>query len=455
MLHDAIATYNDLLTDDLAAACQQRLDEQQRRRGLRFGDRPLCNVLRPRFLTIDQYRQLRHRVRVLMQALATIHEAAVADAGFRRQFRLTPEEEALFAMGPGYRCPMPTSRFDSFFVPGGAGGRGPAALRFTEYNAETPAAPAYSDELADVFLTLPVMAAFQKRYAAVLHPARPGVYHALVESFAQWRGTREPPRVAILDWKEVPTYPEFILFQRYFREQGLECVIADPREVEYKNGQLRSGDFHITLIYKRVLISELIERGGMDGPVVRAVRDGAVCLVNPFRCKPLYKKASLAVLSDENNARLFHEDERQAIATHIPWTRLVEERRTEHDGRPVELIPFVAENRERLVLKPNDDYGGKGIVLGWLVARGKWEEAVRTALNVPYVAQDKVTLPSESFPAWVGHKLHMGERMLDTAPYVVLGEYVDGCLTRVSTDPLLNVTAGGGSTVPTFVIEPR
>jgi hypothetical protein len=32
---------------------------------------------------------------------------------------------------------------------------------------------------------------------------------------------------------------------------------------------------------------------------------------------------------------------------------------------------------------------------------------------------------------------------------------MDGCLTRISTEALLNVTAGGGSTVPTFVVEER
>jgi hypothetical protein len=412
-------------------------------------------VLRPRFLTVDQYRILRARVRPLMQAFNAVHEQAVADAGFRRQFRLTPEEDALFQLDPGFRCPMPTSRLDAFFVPGGAGGRGEGALRFTEFNAETPAAPAYTDELGDAFLTLPVMAAFLRKYRAVVQPARPGVYHALVESFAEWRGRRELPRIAILDWKEVPTFAEFVLFQRYFREQGLECVLADPREVEYTGGKLVAGDFHITLIYKRVLISELIERGGMDQPVIRAVRDGAVCMVNPFRCKALYKKASLAVLSDEANARLFTPEQQRAILDHIPWTRVVEERKTLFDGQPIDLVPFVLNNRERLVLKPNDDYGGKGIVLGWTVDEPRWREAVEVALQTPYVVQDRIALPAEPFPALVDGKRHVGERMLDTAPYVVQGEYVDGCLTRIATDPLLNVSAGGGSTVPTFVIEPR
>jgi hypothetical protein len=36
-----------------------------------------------------------------------------------------------------------------------------------------------------------------------------------------------------------------------------------------------------------------------------------------------------------------------------------------------------------------------------------------------------------------------------------MGNQVEGCLTRIATDPLLNVTAGGGSTVPTFLIERR
>jgi len=32
---------------------------------------------------------------------------------------------------------------------------------------------------------------------------------------------------------------------------------------------------------------------------------------------------------------------------------------------------------------------------------------------------------------------------------------MSGCLTRLSTAALLNVTAGGGSTVPTFIVEKR
>nr|HMP18231.1 hypothetical protein [Gemmatales bacterium] len=225
------------------------------------------------------------------------------------------------------------------------------------------------------------------------------------------------PRIAILDWKEVPTYSEFILYEQLFRHHGLDAVIADPRELSYSGEKLRTSDGKpIDLIYKRVLISELIERGGLDNMVIRAVRNRHVCMINPFRCKILYKKASFAVLSDERNAHLFTEKELAAIHEHIPWTRVVTRRTSATptvrkacpgivkevasrvNGAVVDLPEFMLKNKDALVLKPNDDYGGKGIVLGWTVEQSVWEKAIETALNTPYIVQERVNLPKEVFP---------------------------------------------------------
>jgi uncharacterized circularly permuted ATP-grasp superfamily protein len=161
------------------------------------------------------------------------------------------------------------------------------------------------------------------------------------------------------------------------------------------------------------------------------------------------------VLSDERNAHLFTAAERQAIANHIPWSRRVEERRTFYQGRQIDLIPFIHQNRAQLVLKPNDDYGGRGIVLGWTVDDSAWAQAVQTALTTPYIVQGRVNIPTEPYPSLIEGRLQIFERMLDTAPFVFHGDSVYSCLTRLSTAALLNVTAGGGSTVPTFLVEPR
>lgn len=446
---NAIARYHDLLAGGLADDSQAWLDEQTERRGLTFGGRPVCTVVRPRWMTPREYAMCRERAAIVLRAFATAQRAALADDSVRRQLRLTDWEEQLVMVDSGFAAASPTSRLDAFFVDEGKG------LRFTEYNAETPAGAGYNDALTEVFEAMPVMREFQRHHHLRSLPARAGVLRSLLGAFEEWSGARARPRIAILDWREVPTFSEFVLFERYFASQGLECRIVDPREVEYEDGALRAGDFDISLIYKRVLIHELVERCGIDGPVIRAVRDRAVCMVNPFSCKLMHKKASLAVLSDERNARLFSAEEAEAIMLHIPWTRVVEERRTIFEGNEIDLPRFIRDNRERLVLKPNDEYGGKGIVLGWESTDAEWEAGLAAAEEQPYIVQDRITLPKEAYPSVVDGELNVFDRMLDTAPFVSDGAYIEGCMTRLGTAALLNVTAGGGSNVPTYVIEPR
>ena len=447
-LNEAIKAYHDLLTDEMAAESQAQLDDQLQRRGLYFGDRPLCTVLRPRFLMPDQYAFLRRAIHPLLDAFRTISNRAVEDEEFREQFRLEDWEEVVIKIAPGYSSHTPLSRLDAFFLTDSG------HMHFTEYNAEVPAASAYNDVLTKVFLGLPVMGQFLHKYVVNPLMTRHVVLHVLLQAYKEWGGTGRP-NIAILDWREVPTYSEFELFIRFFEGQGFPCRIIDPRDVEYKNGRLFAGDFEINLIYKRVLITELIERGGLDHPVVRAVADGNVCMVNPFQCKILYKKASLAVLSDEENSHMFSKNELDAIRKHIPWTRNVEERKTSYGDVPIDLIPFILKYQERFVLKPNDDYGGRGIVLGWQTNTSGWEQAVADALKTPYVVQERVPIPEEPYPSMVDGRLQIFDRMLDTAPFIFYGDYVDGCLTRLSNDPLLNVSAGGGSSVPTFVVTER
>ena len=448
-LHRAVDLYHRLLTPDIADDSQAQMEEQLRRRGLFFGERPLCSVLRPRFLSPEQYRFLRDRCALLLTAFRKIYERSLVDAAFRLQFGLTEYEERLVQHDPGFRDPSPVSRLDAFFV------HEPGGLRFTEYNAETPAGAAYGDLLSEVFLALPVMREFLRHYEVRPLPARHQVMHSLVESYRRWSGRRESPTIAILDWEEVPTYSEFLVTVDYLRANGMDCVIADPREVEYVGGRLIAAGVPVDLIYKRVLLSELVERGGMEHPIIRAVLENAVCMVNPFRCKILHKKASLAVLSDEAHAGMFDAMELDAIRTHIPWSRVVEERHTSRNGGQVDLIPFIRENRQELVLKPNDDYGGTGIVLGWEAEEDEWDRAIHTALASPYIVQERIAIPSEPYPSFVEGTLHVTDRILDTAPFIFHGDFMDGCMTRLSTASLVNVTAGGGSSLATFIIGER
>ncbi len=445
MIQEVIDTYHSLLTDQLAADTQAALNAAQRERRLYFGTRPLCTVLRPHFYEPEQWDYLRCETEILLKAFGKAHTACMADPRLRAQLYLEPYEEELFSLDTGLEVPWTTSRLDSFFDLHNDN------LQFVEYNAETPAGMAYEDQLVEAFLDLEPMKRFQQYYIVRSFAMRQGLLASLLEAYRQWGG-KDSPQIGIIDWADVPTLNEHELCRIYFEEKGVRSILADPRALEYHDGHLWAGDFRIDIIYKRVLCSELIQRMGLDNPIVRALRDRAVCMSNSFSAKLMAKKASFAVLSDERNSHLFDEAQRTAIEAHIPWTRHVEERKTMFHGQEIDLLPFIAENRERLVLKPNDEYGGRGVMIGWETSAEDWYRTLQQALTMPYVVQERVHIAYEDFPTILDGHVSISRRLVDADPFIFFGRTANGCLTRLSSVTLLNVTAGGGSVVPTFVV---
>ncbi|MBK9548607.1 MAG: hypothetical protein IPO52_05760 [Gemmatimonadetes bacterium] len=327
MSQHAVAAYHEGLDDGLARESSEWLTARQRDIGLTFGERPLCTVIRPRFLSPHEYDTLRTASASLLGAFRHAGAMAQDDAEFRAQFRLADWEEQLLERAPRLHVAAPLSRLDAFIDPV------TGIARITEYNGETPAGTGYTDALAELFLALPAMRPFLERWVVRPLPAMGHVHNVLLESWHRFRGVRTVPSIAIVDWDDVPTQAEFRICLDYFRAMGVPCRITTPEALRYEGGKLKDADGTvIDLIYKRVLLHELIAEGGLNHPMVRAVADGAVCMVNPFACKPLHKKASLAVLSDERNAGRFSHDERAAISRHVPWTRVVEERKTVIEG---------------------------------------------------------------------------------------------------------------------------
>ena len=62
-------------------------------------------------------------------------------------------------------------------------------------------------------------------------------------------------------------------------------------------------------------------------------------------------------------------------------------------------------------------------------------------------------MDAKSIPSIIDGELRFDERYLDLDPYVWDGERVEGCGVRLSKLALLNVSAGGGSATPMFIIR--
>ena len=83
--------------------------------------------------------------------------------------------------------------------------------------------------------------------------------------------------------------------------------------------------------------------------------------------------------------------------------------------------------------------------------QSEWEAAIEVATTQSYVVQEAVEIPRVSFPVFLDGLKYI-DLAVDHDPYLFDGR-PGGFMTRVSAAALLNVTAGAGSVVPTFVVE--
>jgi uncharacterized circularly permuted ATP-grasp superfamily protein len=260
--------------------------------------------------------------------------------------------------------------------------------------------------------------------------------------------------VAVVDWKEVSTRTEFDMICEHLERAGLPARFVDPRALEFDGKQLSAEGEPIDLVYRRVLTNEILAREADCRALIAALEARAVCMFNSFRAKLLHKKSLFAVLHDPRISARFTAEELGVVRECVPWTRLLADNRTTApDGSSIDLADFAQRNRERLVLKPNDEYGGRGVVVGWNVEASVWERALEVARHDPTILQERVEVPSRPFPMLSGNELEWSSRYVDFDPYLFRGR-VGGFLTRLSASSLCNVTAGGGTT-PTFVLEGR
>jgi hypothetical protein len=457
------AHWDGLLHGEDAGALCAAITAEQRSHRLRFGDRVLCPFLRPFFLGAADEARVRNVAETIWTLGERVAAAAMERPSMLADLALSEDEIRLARIDPGYATASTAGRADAFILPD--------SLQFAEYNAESPAGPAYSQGLAELFARLPVMARFRERYDAHLYRPVEAALDALVASYREWGGTASPPQIAIVDWREVPTYSEFELMRDAFTAAGVPAVICDPRDLEYvaadaaaagsagqrfRGAGLYASGVKIDLVYRRVLINDIVARDAECRALLDAYQARAVCVANTLRCKIPHKKAFFAVLTDDRYADLFSGEERALIRRHIPWTALVEERRVSRDGRPVDLVPYLREHRDRFVIKPNDEYGGTGVTLGWETSEAGWDAALARALAERargWVAQERIAVRREPFPVCDGGGVSMRDMLIDFAPYVFRGR-LGGFLTRLSASGLANVTSGGGQ-VPAFVVSQK
>ena len=442
-LTDPASAYNRLVEADPTAAREQweSLVETFGRRGITFDGSPMRSLLRPDFVRRPAWDHLRRSgYRLLALAARAARRAFEGDAARLCAWLEMPEAHARWiVLDPG-EPDVVLSRLDAFLTPGGP--------RFIEINSDAPAGFGYGDGMAEVFEQLPLFRRFATQVPVHYEPSGRHLVEAVLRAFKA-RGGVGSPSVAIVDWAEVKTRADQELLRQLFQAAGVRCLLDDPRAMSVRHNRLWSGDTAIDLVYRRGVLSELVERETEVKDFLEAYARGLAVFVNSLRCQLSEDKAFFALLTDEAFT-LLTADEAEFVRRLVPWSRKLEERHTVRDGRPIDLLPHVIEHRESFVLKPAHAYGGRSVYVGDETDPETWEKAVMDGLGQAWIVQERVVIPEEEFPVFEGGALTFEPLKINTNPFYALGAEV-GAVTRVSRSNIINVSAGGGS-LPTFVV---
>lgn len=348
----------------------------------------------------------------------------------------------------GYKKPTMLSRHDALFD-----GKD---LKFIEFNTDNPGGRGWVDTYEELMIASPMYREMLQEYCQLRdRPMLHALKDALLRCYAEWGGSKKKPRVALVSFKEFLPGSDSEIVRDFLIEHGIEANFIDPREFEYRNGKLYSGNvsFDIINICLRFTFFKRFPREMSD--FLQALADNAVCCVNHFSATLGSQKEMLSFLSNEENHHYFTKKEAQCIADHIPWTRKMDETITiSKDGQDISLYEYVLKQRDDLVLKPTWAAGGYDVYVGKFTDKEKWASAVQNAMGCPWwIVQEAVGIPEYEFPMLKDSQVVLEKKNLNLNPYVFDGKYV-GCLGRISESKVINVSAGGGI-IPVFALKTK
>jgi glutathionylspermidine synthase len=409
---------------------------------IRFGRTILPTYFKPHFLKEKQERLIKNATESMIKIMDKVIDIYINEPNLRGQFEIDPEVEEWLLMDPGYKQSVVFSRIDGF-IEG-------ESLKLVEFNTDSPAGAAYADRLGDLITAQTEMNPFFESHHLKWENRIQKNLDALLRCYEEFGGS-ERPQIAIVDWRTVRTHPEFQMIKSLFEAKGYKTIIADPRDLQYRGGKLYHNDFRIDLIYRRVIFNELMAKRDEVEDFLKAYKERAVCVVNPFRSKIAGTKAVLSILTNPVYERFFTEKENELKRELIPWTRQLMDAERFYGEKKIFLIDFLKDEKDFLILKPGDSYDAKDVFVGRETPEEDWNRALDRALKENWVFQEFANVPIMSVPEAINNKLDFVYKKVSIGLYTAGGKY-SGAMSRLCDDMIISVAHGAGL-IPCVVFE--
>lgn len=327
----------------------------------------------PMFVSEDELNQFQKISDMMMSITNKLTKAYIEDSKFRKFFGFSDLLEELILVENGYDINVPIGRFDIFF-------KDYDNFKFCELNTDGSSAMNEDNQLAQILLESQALKDFGKQYKLDYFELFFSWVDESIKIYNKYNGENKKPNVAIVDFIESATTYEFEEFKKAYEERGYNCIIVDPRHLEYKDGSLYHEDYKIDLVYRRIVTFELIERSEEIKDFIQAYKDEAVCVIGSIRSQIVHNKIVFKILHDDYTLNLLSAEEQTFVKNHIPHTGIF--------GGDISVFNKVLSDKEKYIMKPFDLNASRGVYTGRDFSQEEWEEKLLESWDKDYLYQE-------------------------------------------------------------------
>ncbi|NLY46994.1 MAG: glutathionylspermidine synthase family protein [Tissierella sp.] len=299
----------------------------------------------------------------------------IANKDFRKKFGFPKLIEELIEIDNGYDVNIPIGRYDVFY-------ESYDNFKFCELNTDGSSAMNEDNTIGKILLETKGLKDFSNHHSLDYFELIDSWVDESIKLYNKYDSTNQSPNVAIIDFIESGTSAEFEVFKNAYKSKGYNCIIADPRELKYRDGKLYFEDYRIDLVYRRIVTFELIDKADEIPEFIEAYRNRGFCCIGSIKSQVIHNKIFFKILHDEDTLALLSEEERDFVKAHIPHTGIF--------GGDQDVFNKVLNNKNKYIMKPMDLNASQGVYVGKDLSQEEWEARLKKDFNKEYLYQEFV-----------------------------------------------------------------
>lgn len=304
----------------------------------------------------------------------------IDDPEYRALFKYSKQLQNLIMLPCDYSQLLPMARFDIFID------EQTHDFKFCEFNTDGTSCMSRDLILGEAVKTGAAFKAFAEKHESVEnYELFDSWTKACLANYHECSFARDNALVVIADFmNEHATFSDFDRFAQAFERQGVRSRVVDIRDLKFDGARLYDSNDGETVdcVYRRAVTCDIQNNFDSCRDLVDAVAANKVCLVGHFRTTVVHTKTVNVALFLPETREFLTQDESDFIDAHCPRTYRLK------TDMPLDVTEII-DNPKHWILKPEDDYGAKGVFAGPDFADvDEWKKIVESHVDAGYVAQE-------------------------------------------------------------------